>query len=92
MFTFYRLYTSRNMDIVGAYCGLTIRGSKCHYDVDGRLHRTDGPAYISDNAYKKVALIPYAWYLNGTELSFEGFIKQTPISKEEKTLLTLKYS
>ena len=55
------------------------------FNDNGVIHREDGPAVICANRYK-------AWVLHGIPIyDFREFIKQTPISEEEKAELVLIY-
>jgi len=62
---------------------ITPTGTK-YWLLNGKLHRTDGPAveYIDGRV---------DFFLNGTLYPFEIWLKDTPISDEERVLLKLKY-
>lgn len=59
---------------------------RIEYWVEGKLHREDGPAIVYpgvDNGY--------CWFLNGELMTYEEFIKVTPISEEAKLIIYLAY-
>jgi hypothetical protein len=55
------------------------------YEPNGEEHRVDGPAvtYPDGNTY---------WYLHGTRYPFDEWLKQTPITDEQKLLVRLQYA
>jgi hypothetical protein len=82
-------------------------GYKAWY-VDGRRHRTDGPAVIYDNGdefwYARnqfhrtdgPAVIrhygEHEWWINGDYFSFNEWLKESPLCDEQKAMLKLKYA
>lgn len=62
-------------------------GRKCWY-IHGNRHRIDGPAIMQP---KLDGRIRFSWYLDGKVYPFDEFLKLTPISEEQKTLLKLQY-
>jgi hypothetical protein len=54
------------------------------YNEIGQIHREDGPAVITDED-------EIFWYLADKQYEFGKWLKETPISDEEKMLLRLQY-
>lgn len=77
-----------------------------HWYLDGKLHRTDGPAveyangnkrwYLNDNRHRLDGpAVEYAngnkhWYLNDIEYSFSEWLNKTNYTEQEKTLARMK--
>ena len=53
-----------------------------YWFINGKLHRTDGPAVVYTNGYKE-------WWINDKEYSFSEWIKLSSLSHEEKIELVL---
>ena len=57
-----------------------------YYNSCGKRHREDGPAIVYSDGRK-------FWFLNGESMPFEKYLHiNTTLTKEEKSLLILKYS
>ena len=54
------------------------------YDEDGHVHREDGPARMDHDG-------SFLWCLNGHAYGFHQWLKNTPITDEQKLLLRLQY-
>ena len=72
--------TDEKIDLTGTYNSLG-QIIKC---LHGDLHCVDGPAMIHSND-------DYEWYLNGRWYCFAEFLRETPLTDDEKLELVLKY-
>jgi hypothetical protein len=59
-------------------------GDKFWYENDQK-HRTDGPAAELANGDKY-------WYIEGEHLTFDEWLKTTPLSDDHKMMIKLKYA
>jgi hypothetical protein len=63
----------------------TFMGNKYWRGMDGKFHRTDGPAFEYMSGRN-------SWYLNGEELTFDDWLDQNSgLTDEEKVMFKLQY-
>ena len=56
------------------------------YNEEGEYHREDGPSKIVGSRRR------VEWYLNDIEYSFADWLKESPLSDEDKMMLRLQYA
>ena len=69
------------MKLKKSECKIFPDGTK-HWYINGKLHRTDGPAVEYTDGSKE-------WYLNGKEINPKDLVKKGYITQEELFLILL---
>ena len=59
------------------------------YNEEGKVHREDGPAIINESDI--FGERTHSWCINGEDLTFEEFLKVSPVCDEVKMMLRFKY-
>lgn len=53
--------------------------------LDGRLHRTDGPAWEGINGTRE-------WWVNGEELKFSDWLREVAATEEQRMALIMRWA